>query len=74
MLEYKLIIDKEATIHSMYPRMIKKMRVKNRRNKYGHQEWKPYVDKLIIEMLYHRTPPTCIQSVMVAMSKGKLVN
>jgi hypothetical protein len=35
MLEYELIIeemteDYEATIHSMYPRMIEKMRVKNR--------------------------------------------
>ncbi len=76
LLEYKLIIeemtkDYKATIHSMYPWMMEKVRVKNRTNNYGHQEWKPYVDKLIIEMLCHRTPPTCIQSVMVAFSKGK---
>ncbi len=75
LVEYELIIeeltkDYKATIHSMYPRMIEKARVKNRTNNYGHQEWKPYVDKLIIEMLCHRTPPTCIQSVMVAFKKG----
>ena len=79
MLEYELIIeemteDYEAIIHSMYTTMIKKMRVKNRTNNYGHQEWKLYDDKLSIEMLCHRTPPTCIQSVMVAMSKGKRVH
>ena len=77
LLEYELIIEEmteeyEATIHSMYPRLIEKMRVKNRTNNYGHQEWRPHVDKLIIEMLCHRTPPTCIQSVMVAFSKGKI--
>jgi hypothetical protein len=43
MLEYELIIeemteDYEAIIHSMYTTMIKKMRVKNRTNNYGHQE------------------------------------
>ncbi len=76
LLEYKLMIeemteDYEATIHAMYPGMIEKARVKNQTNNYDHQEWKPHVDKLIIEMLCHRTPPTCIQSVMVAFSKGK---
>ena len=79
LLEYKLIIEEmteeyEATIHSMYPRMIEKMRVKNWTNNYYHQEWRPYVDKLIIEMLCHRTPPTCIQSMMVAFSKGKILD
>jgi hypothetical protein len=78
MLEYELIIeemteDYEATIHSMYPRMIEKIKVKNRTNNYGYQEWKPYIYKLIIEILGHCTPPTCIQSVMAAMSKGKCV-
>ena len=78
LLEYELIIEEmteeyEATIHSMYPRMIEKTRVKNRTNNYGHQEWRPHVDKLIIEMLCNRTPPTCIQSVMVAFSNGKIL-
>jgi len=58
----------------MYPRMIEKTRVKNRTNNYGHQEWRPHVNKLIIEMLCHRTPPTCIQSVMVAFLKGKILD
>ena len=79
LLEYELIIEEmteeyKATIHSMYPRMIEKMRVKNRTNNYGHHEWRPHVDKLIIEMLCNRTPPTCIQSVMVAFSNGKILN
>ena len=52
--------------------MIKKTRVKNWTNNYGHQDWRPHVDKLIIEMLCHHTPPTCIQSVMVVFSKGKI--
>ncbi len=43
MLEYEFIIeemteDYEATIHSMSPRMVEKMRVKNRTNNYGHKE------------------------------------
>jgi hypothetical protein len=75
LLEYELIIEEmteeyKATIHSMYPRMIEKTRVLNRTNNYGHQEWRLHVDKSIIEMLCHRTPPMCIQSVMVAFSKG----
>ena len=79
LLEYELIIKEmteeyKTTICSMYPWMIEKVRVKNRTNNYGHQEWRPHVDKLIIEMLCHRTPPTCIQSVMVAFSKGKILN
>ena len=79
LLEYELIIEEmteeyEATIHSMYPQMIEKTRVKNRTNNYGHQEWRSHVDKLIIEMLCNRTPPTCIQSVMVAFSKGKILD
>ena len=79
LLEYELIIEEmteeyEATIHSMYLWMIEKTRVKNRTNNYGHQEWRPHVDKLIIEMLCNRTPPTCIQSVMVAFSNGKILN
>jgi hypothetical protein len=41
--EYELIIKEmtekyKATIHSMYPRMIEKTRVKDRTNNYGHQE------------------------------------
>ena len=79
LLEYELIIEEmteeyEATIHSMYPWMIEKTRVKNRTNNDGHQEWRPHVDKLIIEMLCNRTPPTCIQSVMVAFSNGKILH
>ena len=32
----------------------------------GHMEWMPHVEKLILEMLANRTPPTCIQSNIVA--------
>lgn len=61
----------EETILSMCPRHIEKARVKNLTNNYGHQEWKPYVDKLIIELLCDRVPPTCIQLAMVSISKGE---
>ena len=65
--------DYEETILSMCPRYIEKARVRNLTNKYGHQEWKSFVDKLIIEFLCDRVPPTCIQLVMVAMSKGESI-
>jgi len=32
----------------------------------GHMEWLPHVEKLILEMLANRTPPTCIQSNIIA--------
>ena len=35
----------------------------------GTCEWLPHVDKLIIEMLANRTPPTCIQANILAMSR-----
>ena len=69
-LSEEMTEDYEETILSMCPRHIEKARVRNLTNKYGHQEWKPFVDKLIIEFLCDRVPPTCIQLVMVAMSKG----
>jgi hypothetical protein len=72
-LSEEMTEDYEETILSMCPRHIEKARVRNLTNKYGHQEWKPFVDKLIIEFLCDRVPPTCIQLVMVAMSKGKSV-
>jgi hypothetical protein len=45
LLEYKLINeemtkDYEASIHSIYPWMIEKAKVKNRTNNYGPQVWK----------------------------------
>jgi hypothetical protein len=69
-LSEEMTEDYEETILSMCPRHIEKARVRNLTNKYGHQEWKPFVDKLIIEFLCDRVPPTCIQLVMVAMTKG----
>ena len=73
--EYKNVTEEmtedfEETILSMCPRYIEKAQVRNLTNKYGHQEWKPFVDKLIIEFLCNRVPPTCIQLVMVALSIG----
>ena len=35
----------------------------------GHSEWLPHVDKLILEMLANRTPPSCIQANIFAMSR-----
>jgi hypothetical protein len=35
----------------------------------AHAEWLPEVDKLILEMLANRTPPTCIQANIYAMSQ-----
>ena len=40
----------------------------------GHEEWKPGVDKLILEMLSNRTPPSCIPSNIVACAKCFLPN
>jgi hypothetical protein len=76
--EYKALAenmteDYKETILSMCPQHIEKARVRNLRNKYGHQEWKPFVDKSIIELLCNRVPPTCIQLVMVTMSKGESI-
>jgi hypothetical protein len=58
-LSKKMTEDYEETILSMCPRHIEKARVRNLKNKYGHQEWKPFVDKLIIEFLCDRVPLTC---------------
>ena len=33
-------------------------------------EWTARVDKLILEMLYNRTPPTCIQANILAMARA----
>jgi hypothetical protein len=76
--EYKTLTknmtkEYEETILSMCPQHIEKARVRNLTNKYGHQEWKPFVDKLIIELLCNRVPPTCIQLGMVTMSKGESI-
>ena len=65
--------DYEEMILSMCPQHIEKARVWNLTNKYGNQKWKPFVDQLIIEFLCERVPPTCIQLVMVSMSKGKSI-
>ncbi len=35
----------------------------------AHAEWLPAVDKLILEMLSNRTPPTCIQANIYAMAR-----
>lgn len=37
--------------------------------KGAHAEWEPHVDKLIMEMLVNRTPPTCIQANIFAMAR-----
>ncbi len=77
--EYKALAENmtevyEETILSMCPQHIeKKACMRNLTNKYGHQEWKPFVDKLIIELLCNHVPPTCIQLVMVTMSKGESI-
>jgi hypothetical protein len=34
-----------------------------------HSEWLPHVDKLVMEMLAYRTPPTCIQACLYTMAK-----
>lgn len=35
-----------------------------------HAEWLPHVDKLILEMLSNRTPPTCVQANIYAAAKA----
>ena len=32
-------------------------------------EWMPHVDKLVLEMLFNRTPPTCIQANILATAR-----
>ena len=59
-LSEEMTEDYKETILSMCPGHIEKTRVRNLTNKYGNQEWKPFVDKLIIEFLCNRVPPTCI--------------
>lgn len=51
------------------PKPIAKHYVPNRNGRGVHAEWLPHVDKLIIEMLANRTPPTCIQANIYAMAK-----
>eukprot|EP00956_Cyclotella_meneghiniana_P002231 scaffold2510_cov65-Cyclotella_meneghiniana.AAC.1 len=51
------------------PRVIAKHYVPNKRGGGKHAEWLPHVDKLILEMLTNRTPPTCIQANLVAMAE-----
>ena len=51
------------------PFIFKKHWVKFSGSKRGNMQWKPEVDKLCLEMLANRTPPTCIQSNILAMAK-----
>ena len=39
-------------------------------NAGAHAEWLPHVDKLILEMHANKTPPSCIQSNIYAMSRA----
>ena len=40
----------------------------------SHSEWLPHVDKLILEMLSNRTPPTCVQANIHAVAKTLFPN
>ena len=60
----------EEIIRNQSPRHVMKRWVKNKDRCGGTCEWLPHIDKLIIEMLANRTPPTCIQANIFAMSRA----
>ena len=69
--EYSAIIrTQEATINSMTPLPLAKVWVKNKGKKGGHMEWTMQCDKLVIELLANRVPPTSIQASILAMARS----
>ncbi|KAL3779114.1 hypothetical protein ACHAWO_005927 [Cyclotella atomus] len=63
-------IDKYYAKEAASPKPIAKHYVPNKSSGGKHAEWLPHVDKLIMEMLANRTPPTCIQANIYAMAQA----
>jgi hypothetical protein len=69
--EYSEVIrDQTKLIDSFKPTIIAKQWVKNKGKKGGHMEWTIQCDKLIIELLANRVPPTSIQASILAMARS----
>jgi len=50
------------------PAMIQKVWVKNKEKKGGTMQWLPHFDKLLLEWLANRMPPSCIQANLLAVA------
>ncbi len=69
--EYSAIIrTQEDTIGSMITSAIAKQWVKNIDKKGRHMEWTVQCDKLVIELLANRVPPTSIQASILGMVRS----
>ena len=69
--EYSEVIsDQRKQIDSIKPTIIAKQWVKNKGKKGGHMEWTVQCDKLVIELLANRVPPTSIQASILAMARS----
>ncbi len=69
--EYSAIIHTfEDTISSMTPPTIAKQWVKSKDKKWGHMEWTAGCNKLVIELLANRDPPSSIQASILAMARS----
>ena len=69
--EYSTLIrTREETIQSMTPRTFAKRWVKNKGKKGGRMEWTVQCDKLVMELLANRVPPTSIQASILAMARS----
>jgi hypothetical protein len=66
----EVIRDQTKLIDSFKPTIIAKQWVKNKGKKGGHMEWTVQCDKLIIELLANRVPPTSIQASILAMARS----
>ena len=61
----------QNTIDEMTPTMtIGKRWVKNQDKRGGHMEWAIEVDKLVMELLANRCPPTSIQACILVMARS----
>jgi hypothetical protein len=67
--EYSAIIcNQKDKIDSMTPAIFAKQWVKNHDKRGGHMKWMVECDRLILEMLANRCPPTSIQASILAMT------
>ncbi len=61
----------QNTVEVMTPTMmIGKRWVKNQDKRGGHMEWTVEVDKLVMELLVNRVPPTSIQACILVMARS----
>jgi hypothetical protein len=69
--EYSEVIrDQTNLIDTFKPTIFAKQWVKNKGKKGGHMEWTVQCDKLVIELLANRVPPTSIQASILAMARS----